>query len=144
MTRVIILYLLTQENSFGIIVNIIQWIYASLEGVKLRLYWKTIKIMNSNTNVLLLIIPNPSSTILAHSLFYRLFSVYGEVVKILIFEKARVWKAFVEMGNEQQAQQAQKHLDQTEVSDEVIMNVYFSNLRSVTFLNNNCGGVDYR
>ena len=24
------------------------------------------------------------------------------------------------------------------------MNVYFSNLRSVTFLNNNCGGVDYR
>ncbi len=52
-----------------------------------------------NTTVLLLIIPNPSSTILPHSLFYKLFSQYGEVVKILIFEKSRVWKAFVEMGD---------------------------------------------
>jgi hypothetical protein len=79
---------------------------------------------SSNTNVLLLIIPNPSSTILPHSLFYRLFSAYGEVVKILIFEKARVWKAFVEMGNEAQAKLAQHHLNQVEVAEGVLINVY--------------------
>jgi hypothetical protein len=49
--------------------------------------------------VLLLILPNPNSLILPHSLFYRLFSQYGEVAKILIFEKSRVWKCFIEMGD---------------------------------------------
>ena len=61
---------------------------------------------SSNTNVLLLIIPNPSSVILPHSLFYKIFSEYGDVTKILIFEKAKVWKAFVEMGNEVQSKNA--------------------------------------
>lgn len=83
--------------------------------------------MNSppnNTNVLLLIIPNPASTILPHSLFYRLFSAQGEVAKILIFEKARIWKAFVEMGNDFQARQAQLNLNGIEVAEGITMNVY--------------------
>ena len=77
----------------------------------------------TNTNVLLLIIPNPNSTLLPHSLFYRLFSAYGEVVKILIFEKARVWKAFVEMGSDQQARNAQIHLNGVKVAEGITMNV---------------------
>lgn len=59
-----------------------------------------------HTNVLLVIVPNPNSIILPHSLFYRLFSSQGEVVKILIFEKARVWKTFIEMGTKEEARKA--------------------------------------
>lgn len=59
-----------------------------------------------NTNVLLVIIPNPNSTILPHSFFYRLFSPYGEVVKILIFEKSRLWKTFIEMGSPDETRRA--------------------------------------
>jgi hypothetical protein len=64
------------------------------------------KTTHNRSTVLLLIIPNPSSSILHHSLFYRLFSPYGEVVKILIFEKSRLWKAFVEMGSPETARLA--------------------------------------
>lgn len=86
-------------------------------------------IMNStDSNVLLLIIPNPSSTILPHSTFYKLFSDYGDVHKILIFEKARVWKAFIEMGNPAQAKNAQINLNGVEVSEGITMNVYFLNI----------------
>jgi len=52
------------------------------------------------------IVPNPNSIILPHSLFYRLFSNIGEVAKILIFEKARVWKTFIEMGTKEEARKA--------------------------------------
>lgn len=78
---------------------------------------------NTNTNVLLLIIPNPSSTILPHSVFYKLFSEYGDVAKILIFEKARVWKAFIEMGSDSQTKNAQKNLNGMEVIEGITMNV---------------------
>lgn len=75
------------------------------------------------SNVLLLIIPNPTSTILPHSLFYRLFSPYGEVVKILIFEKSRLWKAFVEMGSDEQARNAQMNLNGKSIVEGGTMNV---------------------
>jgi hypothetical protein len=78
------------------------------------------------TTVLLLIIPNPSSSILPHSLFYRLFAPYGDVEKILIFEKSRIWKAFVEMGSEAAARRAQEGLNGTSIMDGGIMNVYFN------------------
>lgn len=78
---------------------------------------------HSGSTVLLLIIPNPTSSLLTHSLFYRLFAPYGEVEKILIFEKSRIWKAFVEMGNEEAARLAQESLNGTTIAGGGIMNV---------------------
>lgn len=52
----------------------------------------------ANTRVLLVIVSNPQSQILPHSFFYGYFSNYGEVYKILIFEKGKLWKCFIEMA----------------------------------------------
>jgi hypothetical protein len=49
------------------------------------------------TKVLLVCIFNKNSTIITHDILYRLFNEHGEVIKILIFEKSKLWKAFVEM-----------------------------------------------
>jgi len=53
--------------------------------------------MNSHVYgpVLLVCIYNKFGNIITHDYFYQLFSQYGEIVKILIFEKAKVWKTFV-------------------------------------------------
>ncbi|CAK58872.1 unnamed protein product (macronuclear) [Paramecium tetraurelia] len=81
---------------------------------------------------------------LPHSLFYRYFSNFGEVDKILIFEKGKLWKCFVEMATLQQARFSQQQLNGCQLYDQTIMNVYYSTLQNVTFLNNNSGGVDYK
>ncbi|CAD8187935.1 unnamed protein product [Paramecium pentaurelia] len=99
---------------------------------------------NESTRVLLVIVQNPQSIILPHSLFYRYFSNFGEVNKILIFEKGKLWKCFIEMGTLQQARFSQQQLNGCQLYDQTIMNVYYSTLQSVTFLNNNSGGVDYK
>lgn len=78
---------------------------------------------NGGSTVLLIIIPNPSSTLLTHSVFYRMFSQYGDVEKILIFEKSRIWKAFVEMASEEGALLAQEGLNGTTLQDGGVMNV---------------------
>lgn len=46
--------------------------------------------------VLLVCIYNQFGNIITHDYLYQLFSPYGSIVKILIFEKAKVWKTFVE------------------------------------------------
>ncbi|CAD8114321.1 unnamed protein product [Paramecium sonneborni] len=99
---------------------------------------------NDSTKVLLVIVQNPQSIILPHSLFYRYFSNFGEVNKILIFEKGKLWKCFIEMATLQQARFSQQQLNGCQLYDQTIMNVYYSTLQNVTFLNNNSGGVDYR
>ncbi|CAK92088.1 unnamed protein product (macronuclear) [Paramecium tetraurelia] len=99
---------------------------------------------NESTRVLLVIVQNPQSIILPHSLFYRYFSNFGEVNKILIFEKGKQWKCFIEMATLQQARFSQQQLNGCQLYDQTIMNVYYSTLQNVTFLNNNSGGVDYR
>ncbi|CAK68164.1 unnamed protein product (macronuclear) [Paramecium tetraurelia] len=99
---------------------------------------------NESTRVLLVIVQNPQSIILPHSLFYRYFSNYGEVNKILIFEKGKLWKCFIEMATLQQAKISQQQLNGCQLYEQTIMNVYYSTLQSVTFLNNNSGGVDYK
>ena len=45
--------------------------------------------------VLLVCIYNKYGNVITHDYFYQLFSQYGEIVKILIFEKAKVWKTFI-------------------------------------------------
>ena len=45
--------------------------------------------------VLLVCIYNKYGNVITHDYFYNLFCQYGEIVKILIFEKAKVWKTFI-------------------------------------------------
>ena len=56
--------------------------------------------------VLLVCIYNNTGKIITHDYFYENFSPFGEIVKILIFEKAKVWKTFVEFRNVEQAEHA--------------------------------------
>ena len=42
--------------------------------------------------VLLVCIYNKYGNVITHDYFYQMFGHYGEIVKILIFEKAKVWK----------------------------------------------------
>jgi polypyrimidine tract-binding protein 1 len=73
-----------------------------------------------------------------------LFSQYGEVQRVLIFEKAKVWKTFVEMHNPEGAQLAWQHLNNQAIfPDGSKMNIFSSNLRQISFQNYNLGGVDY-
>jgi hypothetical protein len=46
--------------------------------------------------VLLVCIYNQFGNVITHDYLYQLFCPYGTIVKILIFEKAKVWKTFVE------------------------------------------------
>lgn len=46
--------------------------------------------------VLLVCVYNRFGNIITHDYLYQLFIPYGEIVKILIFEKAKVWKTFIE------------------------------------------------
>ena len=58
----------------------------------------------------------------------------GEVQKILIFEKSKLWKAFVELESVQSAQNALESLNNTQIfMDGSIMNVYSSNLQTIKF-----------
>lgn len=54
---------------------------------------------NKPTKVLLVCIYNISGNIVTHDIYYKLFSNFGEVKKILIFEKSKVWKSFVELDS---------------------------------------------
>lgn len=96
------------------------------------------------TPVLLVCVYNKNGTLITHDIYYRLFSQYGKVLRILIFQKAKVWKTFVEMESEQVAQAAKIHLNNKVLfEDGSRMNIYFSNLQSINFQNCNTGGVDY-
>lgn len=61
--------------------------------------------------VLLVCIYNKFGNIITHDYFYQLFSQYGEIVKILIFDKAKVWKTFVEFTDIQSAKAALVNLN---------------------------------
>ena len=67
------------------------------------------------------------------------------VEKILIFEKSKLWKAFVQMDCKESAIKVRENLNDTRIINESIyMNIHYSNLNQVTFVNNNSGGIDYR
>ena len=60
----------------------------------------------------------------------------------MIFDKSRIWKIFVEMASEIEAEIAKENLDNKMLIDDGSkMNVYFSNLTSVNFCSSNSGGV---
>lgn len=64
--------------------------------------------------------------------------------KILIFEKSKVWKTFVEMDSIENAMEAKMRLNNYVLfEDGSRMNIFFSNLETINFQNSNSGGIDY-
>ena len=61
--------------------------------------------------VLLVCIYNKFGNVITHDYFYQLFSQYGEIVKILIFEKAKVWKTFIEFTDKSSAKVAMVNMN---------------------------------
>ncbi|KRX09225.1 hypothetical protein PPERSA_05894 [Pseudocohnilembus persalinus] len=96
------------------------------------------------TKVLLVCIYNKNGTLVTHDILYRHFSKYGEVQKILIFQKDKTWKAFIELENQEQAKKCKENLDNYQIfEDGSNMIVYPSNMKELTFQNGNSGGLDY-
>lgn len=94
--------------------------------------------------VLLVCIYNKLGRIITHDYFYEVFSEYGEIVKVLIFEKAKVWKTFVEFTTIDCANLALKNMNNYVVfEDGSKMNIFPSKLRHIKFQNYNLGGVNY-
>jgi len=96
------------------------------------------------TPVILVCIHNVGGTVITHELLHTVFSTYGKILRILIFEKSKKWKAFVEYDNVEHAIEARRNLDEFLLfNDGTRMNIYPSNLTTIKFQNNNSGGVDY-
>ena len=94
--------------------------------------------------VLLVCIYNQFGNIITHDYLYQLFSPFGTIVKILIFEKAKVWKAFIEYNQIPPAEKALVQLNNKIIfEDGSKMNIFRSKLRHVQFHNDNLGGVNY-
>lgn len=94
--------------------------------------------------VLLVCIYNKYGNIITHDYFYQLFSQYGEIVKILIFEKAKVWKTFIEFTDQASAKVAMVNMNNHVVfEDGSKMNIFPSKLKHIKFQNSNLGGVNY-
>lgn len=94
--------------------------------------------------VLLVCIYNQFGNIITHDYLYQLFSPHGSIVKILIFEKAKVWKTFVEYSEADEAEKALFNLNNKVIfEDGSKMNIFRSKLKHVQFHNDNLGGVNY-
>lgn len=77
-------------------------------------------------------------------MLYEIFAPFGQVMRILIFVKAKVWKAFIEMDSLDTAKYAADKLNNTVIfSDGSKMIIYPSKLEQINFQNGNNGGVDY-
>lgn len=96
------------------------------------------------TPVVLVCIYNKNNTPITHDLLYNVFSACGKILRILIFEKVKVWKAFVEFSSTEEAIEAKRNLNDFQLfNDGTRMNIYFSSNDTVKFQNNNVGGIDY-
>ncbi len=94
--------------------------------------------------MLLVCIYNQFGNIITHDYLYQLFCPYGSIVKILIFEKAKVWKTFIEYSQVEESEKALLHLDNKVIfEDGSKMNIFRSKLKHVQFHNDNLGGVNY-
>jgi hypothetical protein len=94
--------------------------------------------------VLLVCIYNQFGNIITHDYLYQLFNPFGNIVKILIFEKAKVWKTFVEYDDSDHAEAAMKSLNNKIIfEDGSKINIFRSKLKHVQLQNANLGGVNY-
>jgi len=95
-----------------------------------------------NTPVILVCINNNSGIVITNDFLYAIFSPYGKVLRILIFEKVKIWKAFIEYSTVESAIEAKKHLNNfLLLNDGTRISIYNSNLETVKFQSNNTGGV---
>ena len=63
---------------------------------------------------------------------------------MLIFEKSKVWKIFVQMSTLEAAAEVIKHLNGKELfEDGSRMNIFYSKLKKLQFNNSNSGGFGY-
>lgn len=109
-----------------------------------RLDLKSSTLGKKATPVLLVCVYNINGKIISHDIFYRLFCEYGEVLKILIFDKSKVWKTFIELESSDAAENAKQGLNNFVIFDDGSkINVFYSNLMTINFQNSNSGGVDY-
>jgi hypothetical protein len=98
----------------------------------------------SDSPVLLVCIYNQFGNIITHDYLYQLFSPHGAITKILIFEKAKVWKTFIEYSRFEEANKAMHALNNKIIfEDGSKMNIFRSKLKHVQFQNDNLGGVNY-
>jgi hypothetical protein len=82
--------------------------------------------------------------VITHDYLYQLFCPHGTIVKILIFEKTKVWKTFIEYTYADEAEKALHQLNNKVIfEDGSKMNIFRSKLKHVTFQNDNLGGVNY-
>lgn len=82
--------------------------------------------------------------VISHDYLYSIFSTYGEVLRILIFERSNTFKAFLEYSNTKSALAARKNLNRALLfQGRCRMSIYPSNLNVIKFQNNYPGGIDY-
>jgi len=97
-----------------------------------------------NSCVILVCIQNNSGVNITHDLLHTIFSPYGKILRILIFEKLKIWKAFVEYSTVDAAMNAKQNLNNFMIfNDGSRMSIHNANLETVKFQNNNPGGIDY-
>ncbi|CAD8132574.1 unnamed protein product [Paramecium pentaurelia] len=102
--------------------------------------------MNQDTtNVILVVITNKANKTLGHDKYYKVFSQFGTIQRMLIFERSLTWKTFVEYEFPESANKARQIMNDKLFCDDpqLPMNVYASKLTYITFQENNTGGVDY-
>ncbi|CAD8077088.1 unnamed protein product [Paramecium primaurelia] len=97
------------------------------------------------TKVVLLCIQNKKQLTITHDQIYKHFSQYGQIEKILIFEKTQIWKVFLETKNKETAQNLIKLCNNNILNSDnsLRMQLYPSNLENVTFSDSNLAGKDY-
>ncbi|CAD8137344.1 unnamed protein product [Paramecium pentaurelia] len=102
--------------------------------------------MNQDTtNVILVVITNKANKTLGHDKYFKVFSQFGTIQRMLIFERSLTWKTFIEFDNPESAIKARQAMNDKLFCDDtqLTMNVYASKLTYITFQENNTGGVDY-
>ncbi|CAD8083096.1 unnamed protein product [Paramecium sonneborni] len=97
------------------------------------------------TKVVLLCIQNKKQLTITHDQIYKHFCQYGQIEKILIFEKTQIWKVFLETKNKETAQNIIKQCNNNILNSDssLRMQLYPSNLENVTFSDSNTAGKDY-
>ena len=84
------------------------------------------------TPVVLVCIQQLSEADVTHDILHTVFSTYGRVVRILIFELSKKCKAFVEFEDVLSAIEARTNLDEFLLfSDGTRMNVYPTNIQTI-------------
>ena len=82
--------------------------------------------------------------VVTHNMLYSIFAAYGNVLRILIFERSNTFKSFIEFDCLASANDAKKNLNRAFLCEgKYRISIYPSNLRTIKFQNNFPGGVDY-